>query len=509
MMFHQRLFVAISLTLAAPVTVWAQPAAPSPSPSPSATPAPPIVDVLTPPRRVWQPLWGATLPFAPDAALVNRATMYLIRRDANDQLVIVSSPLTGEGSPNAATPDQWGEAAPALLADGSPLPAGTPYALVDRWALLDRQAGRLAITDPTLQTIESHVGSLPLAQIDSVTAAWGRVLLTGRDDQGRVRVAAAFLPMAVEDDATSWTLTLPLPEPRRGVATFASERRAYVMGGTIEDASGRFDPPMMLTHAMEGEAAANGWIGLPFPLRPAPGRSVGVQVDRFMGVMGENRVVDGEDHPSSPTLAYTLDQSHRAGAIDPWRPVLLDLPELGDVRLVASADQNQIIVMGIATDAKGTSSPRAWGFQSSAVGHLSNPRDQYMAMLNERAESRRLRFGSYAETLELARRNKAHHVVVFLGDDADSDAIRQKLTRDPNVVNMMRGMLLSSPWPEDIEEARASTGVVSTPAFVLLDPEGNVVNRKEGTIKSAADMVKLLGPALGPAAVTPTPEATP
>lgn len=499
--------IAASIILAAGLaSVVAQPA-PTATPTPIPASERRVVDPTTAPRRVWRPVWRSTLPFTPQAVLVDRGIMYLARR--TDQGIEVSSAaLDGQGRPTPLTAAEWPAPKLAALANGEPLPAGDVIALSDRWAILDRTAATLALLDPQMTVVESMVRELPLAEIDGIVAANGRVVLGGLDRSGQSRVAAAFLPLVVDDGATSWTLTQPLPEVRRGAAYFAAPTRVYTMGGRVEQGGDEpFNPPLMMTHALQGEARDRGWAALPFPLRPAPGRSQGVQVDPFFGVMGEHRVVADDDQPASPTLAYTLDRSQRAGAVDPWRAVHLDLPTLDRPLLAASPLHAQMIVVGDQAN-RGQVTPRAWGFLSSMIGPQDHPNEAYFKTLEERAEARRLRFAPYAETLETAKRSGAFHVVAFLGDDQASNQVREQLTRDANAIIMMRGILLSSPWPEDVEAARERTGLVTTPAFALLDADGNVVGRKEGAILKAEAMRSFLAPALGPAAVTPTPQAT-
>lgn len=491
------------------VCVLATTAGAQPTPTPAPTPTFVSVDPTTAPRRVWRPIWRTTLPFQPTGALLDQHAFYLAHR-LDDGIEITSSPLTVHGEPTFANAEQWPAPRRVDLGEHAAATSGDVYALGDRWAFVDDQAGRLVVTDASMGFVESVVDKLPLTDIDGASASFGRLLLSGRDELGNPRVAAALLPLNVTDGAAPWTLTFPLPEARAGAAYFATETRLYAMGGIEDNGQGPFATPLMLAHLMEGDGASKGWLSMPFALKPAPGRAIGVQVERLLAVMGENRVVDGDDNPTSPSLAYTLDYSNRRGAVDPWRPVLLDMPAITQPQLVSSVACSQLVVIG-RVEEQGVARHEAWGFFASTLNPENTAAASYWKIIAERAEQRRLRFHPYAESMETARLNKVPHVVVFLGDDADSDAIRQNLTRDPNVINMMRGIMLSSPWPEDTAAARQKTGVTMTPAFALIDAEGQVVSRKEGALRTAADMVKFLGPVMGPPAITPTPtpQATP
>lgn len=284
---------------------------------------------------------------------------------------------------------------------------------------------------------------------------------------------------------------IPVPEePRQNHAVLMSAGQVVLAGGELIDpATGEVIRPAALCHATQYEGTRfSDWVQLPIPVSrryiDVLGASGGGGV-----VVAPRMPLEGEDVPSSMTVMIAsagqdlpLTEFHTAFlSIPPWHLNAM-IPDF--------AREWVLLVGGEQRD----DPPRvsAWGLPPWLDHKPLRDEDYHRFIMAEMVwDPPEI---SLENIMVEAEVNDRLALVVVPGSDEGRQVEVKAAMNNPTFRYMTRNMVYTYLTDEEADKARTRFGISSTPAYLVIDKDGNVAAEHSGSIPRPSELFQLTSP---------------
>ena len=442
-----------------------------------------------------KPIWEAGLPFVPDAAAVRDARLWIASLDGGRLAVAhigigPNGPLAAE----TATESAWTISRPVVLSGVLESP-GPLLALEDYW-LVGLGEGKVAVAP--LEASSHGTLEVPLTSLQTAVAADGIVYIAGSMENGGVRIVSAALGYlgtvaSGQKPTVDWKESLPLPQRRHGLALFVHNGYVYVAGGEGTVNGKKVLPREMVRAQILEQGELTSWQ-LAVQLFPyGLGRTQIATVGAVHLATGDSHTTLEGDAMTSQTLlrGATLE----GGVLSMWKEYTFCIPATEEALLVPGLPGTyQFLLVGGRPAGADAADPVVRAYETS--------QSQYEAAAS-RAKIQKIRSGpagiptvEFTTGLHRATNEQKHHMVIVIDPDADNSELRHVLV-NRNAKQMMRGLVVSNPAPEELAKVQDLLGTTATPTLALLSPGGRPIAVEEG-VPDLAGLFRLLSPAWAP-----------
>lgn len=339
----------------------------------------------------------------------------------------------------------------------------TPPLTLSRWEELP------AIADPP--------GSLEaIVAVDNYLAAIVNVVV------GTPRTAVQAINLTAPADRRSWYYVASPRVDRKGYAAVALKGALLLAGGNDEaGAAGTIDRLRDL-----GPSSGPWEKTTPF-VSSRYGAVVGATVPAGV-ILGQALATTGED--AGTTQVLLLSHANTDGKLSRWREVPLALPP-ADLKAVLyePANSQVIVAQSIPDGTTRLSGHDLPGYFNTARLTLE---DAELA-LSERAAVAPRRVPTEQVILE-ARDSKGYGLVILVSDDSKEDV--QVRSRMSGAGYRYMTQSVRSTYLKFSQQAEFASkhGVTKTPAFLLVDGEGNLVRSHAGSFPTPQELFELTAP---------------
>ncbi len=335
----------------------------------------------------------------------------------------------------------------------------------------------------------------------------GHLFLFSRLPRGdRPELAAHTINLALPEEMRSWTTMPPPPEVRRGDSVVMLRNRVYQVGGQVLPEEGGAARPGYVPYRTGFESPDfTEWerIFRPVPLEYSDTLGIGYGSAIFLAQREpwapETSGEEEEAQPEPPSvMQLQLATDYGGGELGHWRPLVLEQPPAEIRDMVVDPGYGRLLLFTEPDDDSDAEEERS-ELRLSAYSLPS-------WMPSRRPSDEELQRAHYAQhAVEPARlpvdtllsgmaEENAHGVIILPGSDEDTSLdlrLRMGSTRHRY---MMMGSMTTFLEGTQGEEARQRYNVGATPAYIILDPEGNEVGRHEGGIPSNEELFRLTSP---------------
>lgn len=322
-------------------------------------------------------------------------------------------------------------------------------------------------------------------------------LFTLREAPGAVSLAGWVAPGAFPLEDFEWE-PVPMPEtPRAGHAVLMTHTHAVLAGGrTLDGTSGEPGEaaPFCELSTYEGTRFSP-WERTPIPV-PRQLTDV-VSASGPGGMLLAPRLPrEGDDAATSMTIHLAAGSADVA--LTEFHPVSLGDPPAPVHAMLIDSAHSWLLLVTEAPEGEELSRLSAWRLprwlDSPITTEADQRRAQIEAMILPPVEM------SLDETLSAARTADALAMIVITGDDPDEQLEVLGGMNNPRFRYMTRGMVHTYLSGEKGQEARARYGIGATPAYLVLDPAGNVAAEHTGSTPLPSELFQLTSPSrIGPA----------
>lgn len=313
------------------------------------------------------------------------------------------------------------------------------------------------------------------------------------------QLAGYTINLGLPENMRAWTTMPPPPAARRGESVVMLQNAVFILGGeeTVEEGTAPGHLPMRTRYEAPDFAPWDRpFRPVDLRLRDTVGFGYGSAVFLAPRVPAAPEPVDDEEAPPPPSMMefqYAPDMG--GGNLGHWRSILVEHAPAEIRAMTVDPGHSRLLLF---TETETTDS-------ETAVLHLAayslptwipgrRPSDEESLRAHEARHAREPARLPVDALLESIQDYESHGLIILPGDDEDTSLdirLRMGSTRHRY---MTMGSVTTFLEGAQGEEARQRFGVASTPAYVLLDKNGQVVGRHEGSIPSNEELFRLTSP---------------
>ncbi len=328
----------------------------------------------------------------------------------------------------------------------------------------------------------------------------GHLFLFSRLPRGdRPELAAHTINLGLPEEMRSWTTMPPPPQVRRGDSLVMLRNRVYQLGGEVlPEGGGEPQPGHVPFRTTYEPPDFTEWerIYRPVPVRytDTVGFGYGSAIFLAQRTYETPEPEEGEEAPEPPNaldLQVAIDAG--GGDLSHWRTLILEHPPAEVRSLVVDPGYGRLLLFAEPEDAD-EEELRMSAYPLPSWMPARTPSDE---------EAERAHYAKHAveparlpvDTLLSGMQEEgAHGLIIIPGDDEDTSLdlrLRMGSTRHRYLTMGTMSTFLEG---SQAQEARSRYSIGQTPAYIILDPNGNEVGRHEGSIPSNEELFRLTSP---------------